>query len=105
MHRDIKPSNILIDSFDQPRVTDFGLAKLVKGGSNLTISGQPLGTVPYMSPEQAIGRSNQVGPASDIYSLGADLYELLTGRPPFYGKSNVENYSRFAITTQNYPRN
>ena len=90
LHRDIKPSNILIDSFDQARITDFGLAKLVKGGSDLTISGQPLGTVPYMSPEQAIGRSNQVGPASDIYSLGAVIYELLTGRPPFCGKSNVE---------------
>ena len=90
LHRDIKPSNILIDSFDQARITDFGLAKLVKRGSDLTISGQTLGTAPYMSPEQAIGRSNQVGPASDIYSLGAVIYELLTGRPPFRGRSNVE---------------
>jgi predicted Ser/Thr protein kinase len=82
IHRDLKPSNILVDEHGQPYLTDFGLAKLLEGGSHLTKSGAILGTPSYMPPEQAAGGKG-VGPRSDVYSLGAILYELLTGRPPF----------------------
>src|SRR5206468_5333063 len=82
LHRDLKPSNVLIDQFDQPRITDFGLAKHVTGDSCLTVPGQVMGTPGYMPPEQAEGRHTDVGPPSDIYSLGAILYHLLAGRPP-----------------------
>ena len=83
LHRDLKPSNVLVDERDQPHVTDFGLATRLDGGSELTVSGQILGTPAYMPPEQVAGRREAMGPASDVYSLGAILYQLLTGRPPF----------------------
>ena len=83
VHRDLKPSNILIDADGQPHVTDFGLAKFFGGDSQNTASGVITGTPSYMAPEQAGGRSRDIGPAADIYSLGAILYEMLTGRPPF----------------------
>jgi tRNA A-37 threonylcarbamoyl transferase component Bud32 len=83
IHRDLKPSNILLDGRDEPFVTDFGLAKLVEGDSVLTQSGAILGTPQYMAPEQALGRGKEAGPAADVYSLGAILYECLTGRPAF----------------------
>jgi serine/threonine-protein kinase len=84
LHRDLKPSNILIDSQDEPNITDFGLAKrLGHTDSKQTRSGAILGTPSYMSPEQAQGKLAELGPACDVYSLGAILYELTTGRPPF----------------------
>jgi len=83
VHRDLKPSNILLDGQGQPHVSDFGLAKVFSADSSATATGVITGTPSYMSPEQAAGRNAQVGPASDIYSLGAILYEMLTGHPPF----------------------
>ena len=94
IHRDLKPSNILIDAAGQPRVTDFGLAKRLTGltdsNSQLTITGQVLGTPAFIPLEQASGKHGDVGPRSDIYSLGAVLYFMLTGQPPFSGKSLEE---------------
>jgi WD40 repeat protein len=85
LHRDLKPSNVLVDAFDQPRVTDFGLAKRTSGSTpDITLTGQMLGTPAYAAPEQA-GRTGAVGPGSDVYSLGALLYHLITGRSPFQG--------------------
>ncbi|HKI72945.1 MAG TPA: serine/threonine-protein kinase, partial [Verrucomicrobiae bacterium] len=83
LHRDLKPSNVLIDPFDQPRITDFGLAKHLTSDSHLTVSGQTLGSPGYMAPEQASRRHGEVSARSDVYSLGALLYHLLTGRAPF----------------------
>ena len=83
VHRDLKPSNILLDRQGQPYVGDFGLAKVFRADSTATATGVISGTPSYMSPEQAAGQNDQVGPASDIYSLGAILYEMLTGRAPF----------------------
>ncbi len=83
VHRDLKPGNILLTADGQPRITDFGLAKRTDRPSQLTMAGQILGTPGYMAPEQAAGGSDQAGPAVDVYALGAILYHLLTGHPPF----------------------
>ncbi|MCL4180684.1 MAG: protein kinase, partial [Verrucomicrobia bacterium] len=84
LHRDLKPSNILIDGSDQPRITDFGLAKRLTGSTtSLTLSGEALGSPNFMPPEQAAGRHKEIGPASDVYGLGAILYYVVTSRPPF----------------------
>src|ERR1019366_1118943 len=90
IHRDLKPANILLDQNGNPRVTDFGLAKKIQADSGLTGSGQIMGTPSYMPPEQAGGPRGEVGPAADVYALGATLYALLTGRPPFQAASAMD---------------
>ncbi len=90
LHRDLKPSNILLAADGTPLITDFGLAKQSGSGADLTQSGMLVGTPAYMSPEQAGGRRNLIGPASDVYSLGCVLYFALTGRSPFVSDSPME---------------
>jgi serine/threonine-protein kinase len=90
IHRDLKPSNILLDDDGQPHVADFGLAKVFAADNRETTSGTILGTPSYMAPEQAAGHSRRVTPRSDVYSLGAILYEMLTGRPPFHADNPLD---------------
>jgi WD40 repeat protein/serine/threonine protein kinase len=104
LHRDLKPGNVLLQTPAEcraagaalelsgliPRITDFGLAKLAEDDGDLTRSGVPIGSPPYMAPEQAAGRLRDIGPASDVYALGATLYEVLTGRVPFRGETPAE---------------
>jgi tRNA A-37 threonylcarbamoyl transferase component Bud32/tetratricopeptide (TPR) repeat protein len=98
VHRDLKPSNVLLMQDGSPKVGDFGLAKLLESDSGQTLSGQILGSPSYMAPEQAEGQSKRVGPAADIYALGAVLYCSLTGRPPFQGETPIETLKLVAST-------
>jgi serine/threonine-protein kinase len=104
LHRDLKPSNILLDSLDQPHVTDFGLAKDLKSQSELTLTGETLGSPNYIPPEQIDGKRGTAGPHTDIYSLGAVLYHLLTGRPPFVGESLTATLQQVATAEPVAPR-
>src|SRR5690606_19096400 len=97
LHRDLKPSNVLIDENDQPQVTDFGLAKRLDGESSLTLTGQALGSPGYMSPEQAVGQHSKVTRRSDVYGLGAMLYDLLIGRPPFQAGTLSEAIQQIVV--------
>ena len=90
VHRDLKPANVLLAGDGTPKITDFGLAKRLESEDHQTQSGDVMGTPSYMAPEQAMGRTKDVGPAADIYALGAILYEMLTGRPPFKGETAME---------------
>ena len=90
LHRDLKPQNVLLDKEARPYVTDFGLAKRLDLPEGKTHDGSIMGTPNYMAPEQAAGNSKEIGPATDVYALGAILYECLTGQPPFKGHSLAE---------------
>src|SRR2546428_10086293 len=90
LHRDIKPGNILLDKNGEPHLADFGLARLVETESTLTRTKDLMGTPSYMAPEQAVGNNAQITRATDVYGLGAVLYQLLTGHPPFAGGTTYE---------------
>jgi TolB-like protein/predicted Ser/Thr protein kinase len=101
LHRDIKPGNILLDAKDEPHLTDFGLARLTEAESTVTRTIETLGTPSYMAPEQALGNNNQLSSATDVYGLGAVLYHLLTGHPPFAGGTT---YDTIRLLLETEPR-
>lgn len=104
VHRDLKPSNILLDADGQPYVTDFGLAKVFSENVDMTATGVIAGTPSYMAPEQASGRRAEITPATDVYSLGAILYELLTGSPPFHEENPLDTVMAVLSTDPPLPR-
>jgi len=104
LHRDIKPANILLDAKSEPHLTDFGLARLVESESNVTRTLEVLGTPSYMAPEQAVGNNAKVTSTTDVYGLGAVLYQLLTGHPPFAGGTTYETIKLLLETEPRPPR-
>src|SRR6059036_2604029 len=104
LHRDIKPGNILLDTKGEPQLTDFGLARLVEAESTVTRTKEVMGTPSYMAPEQAVGNNAAVGGATDVYGLGAVLYQLLTGHPPFAGGTTFETVRLVLDTEPRQPR-
>jgi serine/threonine protein kinase/predicted Zn-dependent protease len=104
LHRDIKPGNILLDAKGEPHLTDFGLARLVESESNVTHTLEILGTPSYMAPEQAVGNNAAVSSPTDVYGLGAVLYQLLTGQPPFAGGTTYETIKLLLDTEPRQPR-
>ena len=104
LHRDLKPANVLVDTENQARVTDFGLARRLEGDSELTLTGQVLGSPHYMPPEQAAGKRRRVSRRTDVYGLGAILYHWLTGRPPFVGEELAETLQHVLNTDPVAPR-
>src|SRR5262249_19117554 len=104
LHRDIKPGNILLDAKGEPHLTDFGLARLVESESSVTQTLDVLGTPSYMAPEQAAGNNEAISSATDIYGLGAVLYQLLTGQPPFAGGTTYETICLLCDTERRQPR-
>src|SRR6185312_15460197 len=104
LHRDIKPGNILLDAKGEPHLTDFGLARWVETESTVTRTMEVLGTPSYMAPEQAVGNNAGVTSATDIYGLGAVLYQLLTGHPPFVGGTTFETVRLVLDTEPRQPR-
>jgi serine/threonine protein kinase/Flp pilus assembly protein TadD len=104
LHRDIKPGNILLDGKGEPRLTDFGLARLVETESTVTRTMEVLGTPSYMAPEQALGNNARVSSATDVYGLGAVFYQLLTGHPPFAGGTTFETVRLVLDTEPRQPR-
>jgi TolB-like protein/Tfp pilus assembly protein PilF len=104
LHRDIKPGNILLDAKGEPHLTDFGLARLVESESSVTHTLDVLGTPSYMAPEQAVGNNAAVSSATDVYGIGAVLYQLLTGHPPFAGGATYETIRLLLDTEPRQPR-
>src|SRR5436305_4571925 len=104
LHRDIKPGNILLDQKGEPHLTDFGLARLVESESTVTRTLDVLGTPSYMAPEQAVGNNAAVSSVTDVYGLGAVLYQLLTGQPPFAGGTTYETIKLLLETEPRQPR-
>src|SRR2546423_803083 len=104
LHRDVKPGNILLDAKGEPHLTDFGLARLVEAESTVTRTREVLGTPSYMAPEQAAGETAKLGKATDVYGLGAVLYQLLTGHPPFAGGTTYETIRLLLNTEPRQPR-
>src|SRR5205809_6123847 len=104
LHRDIKPGNILVDQKGEPHLTDFGLARLVETESTVTRTMEVLGTPSYMAPEQAVGKNAAISSITDVYGLGAVLYQLLTGRPPFAGGATYETIKLLLDTEPKQPR-
>ena len=103
VHRDLKPGNILLTPDGVPKVADFGLAKLLTAESGLTRTDSVLGSPSYMAPEQAEGKTREVGPAADQYALGAILYEMLTGRPPFRGATVLDTLQQVKTAERSSP--